>query len=74
MSEPTFQVRYGTFGTSVEKQPWRDCAEAEALENVLAIKWDEDTVEWVPYHVIRGPIQVRKKPVGDVQPGQAVTG
>lgn len=57
---PKLQVRYGTFGTSVEKQPWRNCLEADLTEGRLAIKWDRDTLEWIPLHVIRGEIQVRK--------------
>lgn len=62
-ARPTLQVRYGTFATSVEKQQWRDCVEAEVVDGgALAIKWDDDNLEWVPLHVIRGPIQVRAKP------------
>lgn len=59
---PPYQVRYGTFSKSVNDQPWRDCMEVEPLESVLAIKWDADSIDYVPLHVIRGPVQVRRKP------------
>lgn len=58
-----FQVRYGTFGTSVERREWVDCIEAEILDGgALAIQLDEENMEFVPLHYIRGPIQVRRKP------------
>lgn len=59
-----FEIRYGTFSRSVKDQPWADCVEAEILDGgALAIKWDDDNLEYVPLHVIRGPIQVRRKAV-----------
>lgn len=62
MSEQGFEIRYGTFSRAVRDQPWVACIEAEVLDGgALAIKWDDDNLEYVPLHVIRGPIQIRRK-------------
>lgn len=61
-TEPTLQIRYGTFAKGVSDHPWRDCVAADVEGEVLAIKWDADNLEWIPLHVIRGSIQVRTKP------------
>lgn len=58
-----FQVRYGTFSTSVKLREWVDCIEAEIADGgALAIRLDDDNWEFVPLHYIRGPIQIRRKP------------
>ncbi len=64
----SLQVRYGTFATSVRDQPWRDGLDASVEDAVLAIKWDADNLEWIPLHVIRGPIEVRTKPAAPSTP------
>jgi hypothetical protein len=59
---PDFQVRYGTFGQSVEARRWVDCLGAKILDGgALAIELDDDNMEYIPLHYIRGPIQVRRK-------------
>lgn len=61
MSE--FQVRYGTVTQRVEARTWVDCDDTEILDGgALAIKLDADNIEYIPLHLIRGPIQVRRKP------------
>ncbi len=58
--QPKLQVRYGNAYSSANDKPWRDCLAADLTEGCLAIQWDRDTLEWIPLHVIRGEIQVRK--------------
>lgn len=50
---------------STGKSRWIDCIDADVKEGALVIQETENSVTWVPLHVIRGMIQLRADDVWD---------